>query len=159
MITYKPDKSYTNPLRSVIIWVVAIFLIAFALDLIFKTNLIQPNYYFVIGVLLAIRLFDHLSTNRVKEISFDPEKKVIHFTSKNIFSSAENKTLPFQEVQLEIFTVRSRSLKGKRLVALYFMKNKKEVGEISESKDGFSAELLASIWQQAEQLSIPVSKI
>lgn len=159
MITYKPDKSYTNPLRNVIIWVTAVFLIAFAIDLIFKTNLIQPNYYFVIGGLLAIRLFDHLSTNRVKEISFDPEKKVIHLASKNIFSSQENKTLAFEEVQLEIFTVRSRSLKGKRMVAVYFMKNKKEAGEISESKDGFSAELLATIWQQAEQFSIPVTKI
>lgn len=159
MITYKPDKAYTNPLRNIIIWVTAIFLIALGLDLIFKTNLIQPNYYFVIGGLLAIRLFDHLSTNRVTAISFDPEKKIISISSKNIFSSHENKTLVFAEVQLEIFTVRSRSLKGKRLVALYFLKNNKEVGEVSESKDGFSAELLNAIWQQAQQLSIPVTKV
>ncbi len=160
MSTFTPDKPVTvKKLLVDLLILVGIVALIIIIDRLINTNLVLPKYYFTIAVLLLLKAGDFLATRRVNEIVIDPGKKEIVFSFKSVLSGPVKKVLPIANARLEEVLVRSPRLKIRKLITLYFLKNKVEVCKLSGSKDGFSSEVLSAIRQQADQLGIPIIRV
>lgn len=158
MTIFTPAKPVTiKKLLKNLLILIGIIALVILIDWLFKTNLVRPDYYYAIAGLLLVRIGDFLLTNRVKQVSFDAGKREIIVEMKSIFSGERTKRLSFDNARFEAIEVRAP--KNWRLRTLYFLINKKEICEVSRSKDGFSSEELTAIRQQAEQFSIPIVNV
>ncbi|RZK18450.1 MAG: hypothetical protein EOO43_12525 [Flavobacterium sp.] len=157
MLNYKTDRpNYFYSWRQICLTIIIIS-IPILFDLIFPTNIIKDSYLWIaLGIFLA-RVIDETNKERLSEIYFNVDDKLIIFSYKTLLSGQRQKTLKFENAVLEIVRSKPNSFWGKPLT-LYFLKNKMEVFEITKCKDGYSISKLEDIIKAVERLTLPTSK-
>ncbi|WP_207494381.1 hypothetical protein [Aridibaculum aurantiacum] len=106
-----------------------------------------------------MKILNEISFKRVLEVRFKPEERKIIFTIRTLFSDQLQKVYSLDDLRLEVVESKPVIFGLSQPVALYFLRNRKEVCELTNSKDGFSNEQLQEIYKTAETLSLPVKKV
>ena len=93
-------------------------------------------------------------TDRLYEFQVDNHERQLVFLSKSLISKTKKTYLSFDNGRLEIEKNKSRWFKFGDPLTLYFLHNKKEVFEITKSKDGFSIDTLDKICKTVQEISL-----
>lgn len=97
--------------------------------------------------------------DRIKKISFDITNKALTISVKPFLYPLEEEKIYFENLKIEIDQFKPISKKIKTTTELYFLNRKREIGKLTEHKDGFNQNKIKEIIQQAELLSIPIITI
>ncbi len=106
-------------------------------------------------ILLLKDIYNKVSRHRLQQIVFDADNREILLNFKSLISPVQRKNLPFDNINIEVIT-ESSSWKVFEPMTVNFMHGKREVFQVTKSKDGFSLEMLQEIVQMAEKYSIPI---
>ncbi len=126
------------------------------IDLIFNLSIIKSSYYFIVFPGLIMRLVFNIIKNRLDEIIIDFNKKKVIFHYKSIFSRVKQKEIRFEECNIEISWYKPKLKLFKDSLTLYFLKDKMEIFEINQRKDGFSIEKLKQILETIKKTTLTI---
>lgn len=129
------------------------------IDLVYPNVIINDNYKYFAIIFIAIPIFREMGYDRIKKISFDITNKALTISVKPFLYPLEEEKIYFENLKIEIDQFKPISKKIKTTTELYFLNRKREIGKLTEHKDGFNQNKIKEIIQQAELLSIPIITI
>lgn len=122
-------------------------------------QLLKKSTYLLFGILTPLSLLLEIKKERVYEISFDDDKQQISFSYKtSAFSKLKNYNLPYELTKVEK-SESSLLIKWFWPPAIWFLKNKLEIFEVTKWKDGFSKDVLNEIYKTCVQIASTPSKL
>lgn len=151
--------SSLNQILKTVIRTVIIICTPIIIDLVYPNDIINDTYKYFSIVLIAIPIFREMGYDRIKIISFDITNKALIITVKPFLYPLEEEKIYFENLKIEIDQFKPISNKFKTTTELYFLNGKREVGKLTEYKDGFNQNTIKEIIQQAQIFSIPIISI
>ncbi|WP_153796775.1 hypothetical protein [Foetidibacter luteolus] len=128
-------------------------------DQLFNSHLIKDSYYYIVAAVLIARVYRDADTYRILQIDIDYDKQLIAFYYKTFFSGLRKRVLLFNNARLEVINKRAYNTEKQTPVKLYFFKNKLEIFEISNSKDGFSYKTIGDISTAIASIPLPATTL
>ena len=124
-------------------------------DSYFKLKLFNDSFYFIMSGMYLMQFFDEIMKDRYYEVNINIEKQIIILYFKTYYSKINHKIVSFDDARIEIIkTKANKFLLRKESIKLYFLKNKTEISELENNKDGFSIESLEAISNTLKQISL-----
>jgi hypothetical protein len=115
-----------------------------------------PAIYFGAFFLLLQWLIDTAAIARLRKISFDTEAGQVIFLHKTFLGSPAEKRLPFNRAVLEVRNTKPANSGSRKYMVLRFLNSENLFFEISNNKDGFSADTLRKIYWTVELIPLPI---
>jgi hypothetical protein len=109
-----------------------------------------------VTVLLA-QVYNKCTRKRLQELRIDSEANELIFTYATLLSAVQHRKVALPDAHLEI-TV-SKPKHGGQPTAIYIMRQKQELFDITADKDGLTPDELAGIVQMARQQGMPVVQL
>ena len=113
-------------------------------------------YIPLVAVLLG-QVYQKCTRKRLQEVCFDSEANELIYTYATLLSAVQRRKVPLQDAHLEV-TV-SKPKHGGQPTAIYIMRQKQELFDITEDKDGLTPNELAGIVQTARQQGMRVVQL
>lgn len=156
MVVFKPNRKKTNPviLKELIIFLAS--LVAVIAVAHYFLDIILNSFFFIIyGCIILFRFGWAIFSARIIEVSIDEENTKLTFLYQQGFGGVKERTIPFNEVRLE---VEGGSGWFRKNLVLYFVRGKFDVFRLSGYKDGFSTPVLIAIREAMHNNGMRVSK-
>ncbi len=152
MVTFKTDRPDNTMYIFKKLAVSLLFLVLVSACLFFL--FVFPAIYVVVFILLLQGLIDTAATERLREISFDTKNRQVIFLHKTFWGSPAQKRLPFDRAVLLVKNAKPSRSGSRKYLTLCFFNSKTLFFEISNDKDGFSADTLRKIFRVAELIPL-----
>jgi hypothetical protein len=124
-------------------------------DLLYPNDFIKPGYIYAIAGWFIGNTITDLTRVFVYDLHFDKlsGRIIIHY--KSTFGKAEQRSVPFTDARLDVYTRKSKG--ARRIIRIDLMKGKRELAMLHASKDAFTERDLYQVLKAAEENNIGVT--